>query len=97
MLLAAVAKVISNRCPIWLVAPADLFGRCQKLVTLEQPFEPNADVVPKELLEPAFASAKRFCYGGNCLEAFIGFDGGNDLVDELDVDIWLGMFRSNQF
>ena len=50
MLLAAVAKVIGNRCPIWLVARADLLGRRQKLVTLDQPFEPNADVVPKELL-----------------------------------------------
>ena len=50
MLLAAVAKVIGNRCPIWLVALADLLGRRQKLVTLKQPFEPNADVVPKELL-----------------------------------------------
>ena len=50
MLLAAVAKVIGNRCPIWLVALADLLGGRQKLVTLEQPFEPNADVVPEELL-----------------------------------------------
>src|SRR6185436_3648913 len=96
MLLAAVAKVIGNRCPIWLVALADLFGRRQKFVTLEQPFEPNADVVPKKLLEPAFASAKRFGHGGNCLEAFIGFDGCNDLVDEFDSGIRLGMFRSNQ-
>jgi hypothetical protein len=54
---------------------------------LEQPFEPNADVVPKELLQPAFASAKRFCHGCNCLEAFIGFDGSNDLVYEFDIGI----------
>src|SRR5262249_44821442 len=50
MLLAAVAKVIGNRCPIWLLALAALVGRRQELVALEQPFEPNADVVPKELL-----------------------------------------------
>src|SRR6266536_3022190 len=97
MLLAAVAKVIGNRCPIWPVALANLFSRRQKPVTLEEPFEPNAEVVLKKLLQPAFASAKRFSHGYNCPEAFIGFDGSNDLVYELDIGIWLGMFRSNQF
>ena len=50
MLLAAVAKVISNRRPIRLVALADLLGRRQEFVTLEQPFEPNAGVLLKKLL-----------------------------------------------
>jgi hypothetical protein len=45
MLLAAVAKVIGNRCPIWLVVVADLFCGRQKPVTLQQPFE--AEVAQK--------------------------------------------------
>src|SRR5690242_20280448 len=97
MLLAAVAKVIGNRCPIWLVALADLLGCRQKPVTLDQPFESNANIILKELLEPAFTSVKCFCHGCNCLETFIGFDGTNDLVDKLDIGIWLGMVCSDQF
>src|SRR3712207_3879717 len=96
MLLAAVTKVIGKPCPIWLVARANLLGRRQKLVTLEQPFEPNADVVSKELLEPALASRKGFCDSCNCLEAFIGFDSSNDLVYKFNIGVWLGMFRSHE-
>src|SRR5258705_12889183 len=97
MLLAAVAQAIGNRCPVRIVCFTDELSCCQQPVTLEQPFEPNADVVLKELLQPAFASAKRFCHRCNRLEAFISFDGNNDLVDEFDIGIWLGMFRSKQF
>jgi hypothetical protein len=50
VLLAAVAKLIGNRCPIVLVALADALGRRQKPVPLEQPFEPYAEVALKELL-----------------------------------------------
>ena len=97
MLLAAVAKVIGQRCPIGLVARANLLSRCQKPVTLPQPFEPKADVVLKELLQPAFTSAERFCHSGNCLEGFIVLAGRNDLVYEIVIGIWLGLFHSNQF
>src|SRR5262245_49336935 len=47
MLLAAVAKVIGNRCPIRLLGFADLLGRRQKSVSLQQPFESDANVVLK--------------------------------------------------
>jgi hypothetical protein len=68
MPLTAVAQIIGNRCPIGLVSLADLLCRCQKPVTLEQPFETNAKVIQKELLQPAFASMKGFGYGCNDID-----------------------------
>jgi hypothetical protein len=96
MLLTAVSKVVGNHCPIKFIRLADLLGGRKKPMTLDQPFEPNAKVILKELLQPAFTSAKRFCHGINRPEAFIGFDGGNDFIDELEIDIRLGTFRTKR-
>jgi hypothetical protein len=93
VLLTAVTQVIGHCRPVGLVGLADQFSRCKELVTLQQPFEPNADIVPKELLQPAFAPTKRVSDSGHGLQVFICFDGRDDLVEMLNVRVGLRVLR----
>jgi hypothetical protein len=84
MLLAGIAQVVGDAGPVGGVAVAYLGGGGEQALALQQPFKADAEIIAEGLLQPAITFAE--CLGDRRHggEVLVGFDGGNDVVDEGD-------------